>query len=97
LAIESKQSLKGGDVVMTLNRIKIQRGVPTMLYCDNGSEFETQDYFRKRTGNRAPRVRFLFFALEDKHNEVKKISRSRYVPVGRNFCVFRFLSVSIFQ
>jgi hypothetical protein len=84
LAIESKQSLKGGDVVMTLNRIKIQRGVPTMLYCDNGSEFETQDYFRKRTGNRAPRVRFLFFALED-------------IPVGRNFCVFRFLSVSIFQ
>jgi putative transposase len=35
LAIESEQRLKGQDVVMVLNRIKVQRGVPRMLYCDN--------------------------------------------------------------
>jgi putative transposase len=32
LAIESEQRLKGEDVVLTLNRIKIQRGVPKFLY-----------------------------------------------------------------
>ena len=42
LAIESEQRLKGQDVVMVLNRIKAQRGVPRMLYCDNGSEFSSQ-------------------------------------------------------
>lgn len=42
LAIESEQRLKGQDVVMVLNRIKAQRGVPKMLYCDNGSEFSSQ-------------------------------------------------------
>ena len=42
LAIESEQRLKGEDVVRVLNRIKIQRGVPRMLYCDNGSEFSGQ-------------------------------------------------------
>jgi transposase InsO family protein len=42
LAIESDQRLKCEDVVMVLNRIKIQRGVPKMLYCDNGSEFSSQ-------------------------------------------------------
>ena len=42
LAIESEQRLKGEDVVMVLNRIKMQRGVPKMLYCDNGSEFSSQ-------------------------------------------------------
>ncbi len=41
LAIESEQRLKGEDVVLTLNRIKIQRGVPKFLYCDNGSEFSS--------------------------------------------------------
>jgi len=42
LAIASDQRLKGQDVVMLLNRIKAQRGVPKMLYCDNGSEFSSQ-------------------------------------------------------
>ena len=42
LAIESEQRLKGEDVVMVLNRIKIHRGVPKMLHCDNGSEFSSQ-------------------------------------------------------
>ena len=42
LAIESEQRLKGEDVVLVLNRIKIQRGVPKFLYCDNGSEFSSQ-------------------------------------------------------
>ena len=43
LAIESEQRLKGEDVVMVLNRIKIQRGVPRMLYCDNGPEFVARE------------------------------------------------------
>ena len=42
LAIESGQRLKGEDVVMVLNRIKLHRGVPKMLFCDNGSEFSSQ-------------------------------------------------------
>jgi putative transposase len=42
LAIESEQKLKGTDVVLVLNRIKLHRGVPKMLYCDNGSEFSSQ-------------------------------------------------------
>lgn len=41
LAIESEQRLKGEDVVLVLNRIKIQRGVPKMVCCDNGSEFSS--------------------------------------------------------
>ena len=42
LAIECEQRLKGEDVVLVLNRIKTHRGVPKMLYCDNGSEFSSQ-------------------------------------------------------
>ena len=42
LAIESEQRLKGEDVVLALNLIKIQRGVPKFVYCDNGSEFSSQ-------------------------------------------------------
>ena len=42
LAIESEQRLKGEDVVLALNRIKIQRGVPKFVFCDNGSEFSSQ-------------------------------------------------------
>ncbi len=42
LAIESEQRLKGEDVVLALNRIKIQRGVPKFLHCDNGSEFSSR-------------------------------------------------------
>ena len=40
--VSSKQNLKGEDVMMVLNRIKIQRGVPKMVHCDNGSEFSSQ-------------------------------------------------------
>jgi putative transposase len=39
VAIEVGQSLKGDDVVRTLNRLKHERGVPKVLFCDNGSEF----------------------------------------------------------
>ena len=42
LAIECEQRLKGEDVVLVLNRIKTHRGVPKMLYGDNGSEFSSQ-------------------------------------------------------
>jgi len=42
LAIEVGQSLKGPDVVRVLQRISEQRGVPQMLFCDNGSEFSSQ-------------------------------------------------------
>jgi putative transposase len=42
LAIEVGQSLKGENVVSVLNRIRGQRGVPKMLFCDNGSEFTSQ-------------------------------------------------------
>jgi putative transposase len=39
VAIEAGQSLKGDDVVRTLNKLKLERGVPKVLFCDNGSEF----------------------------------------------------------
>jgi putative transposase len=42
LAIESGQSLRGEDVVRVLNRLKELRGVPQLLFCDNGSEFTGQ-------------------------------------------------------
>jgi putative transposase len=42
VAIEVGQSLKGDDVVRTLNRLKNKRGVPKLLFCDNGSEFSSQ-------------------------------------------------------
>ena len=42
VAIEPGQSLKGEDVVRTLNRLKLNRGVPKVLFCDNGSEFTCQ-------------------------------------------------------
>ena len=42
VAIEVGQSLKGDDVVRTLNRLKLDRGVPKVLFCDNGSEFTSQ-------------------------------------------------------
>ncbi len=42
LGIEVGQSLKGEDVVGVLNRIRLQRGVPKMLFCDNGAEFTSQ-------------------------------------------------------
>ena len=42
LAIEVGQRLKGDDVVQALNVIRQKRGVPKLLYCDNGSEFTSQ-------------------------------------------------------
>jgi putative transposase len=39
LAIDVGQSLKGEDVVNTLNRITAQRGLPATIKVDNGSEF----------------------------------------------------------
>lgn len=39
LAIDVGQSLKGEDVVNTLNRIAAYRGVPAIIKVDNGSEF----------------------------------------------------------
>ncbi len=45
VAIEAGQSLKGDDVVRTLNRVKQERGVPQILFCDNGSEFDRPRYF----------------------------------------------------
>ena len=42
VGIEVGQSLKGDDVVRTLNCIKLNRGVPKVLFCDNGSEFTSQ-------------------------------------------------------
>jgi len=42
LAIAVGQRLKGEDVVATLNDIRLQRGVPKFLFCDNGSEFTSQ-------------------------------------------------------
>ena len=42
VGIEVGQSLKGEDVVRTLNRLKQDRGVPKVFFCDNGSEFTSQ-------------------------------------------------------
>jgi putative transposase len=42
LAIEVGQSLRGEHVVTVLNRLTAHRGVPTRLFCDNGSEFCSQ-------------------------------------------------------
>jgi putative transposase len=52
LAIEAGQSLRGEDVVRVLNRLKLERGVPKVLFCDNGSEFMDQmmDLWAYRTG-----------------------------------------------
>jgi putative transposase len=42
LAIEAGQSLRGEDVVRVLNRLILERSVPKVLFCDNGSEFTGQ-------------------------------------------------------
>src|SRR5437660_10428509 len=65
---------------MTLNRIKIQRGIPTMLYCDNGSELKLQTIFEDEWVI-VPRCAIPLVALEESTMR-EKISRSRYVPVG---------------
>jgi putative transposase len=52
VAIEVGQSLKGDDVVRILNRLKLDREVPKLLFCDNGSEFAGQamDLWAYRNG-----------------------------------------------
>src|SRR5271154_2108774 len=52
VAIEVGQSLKGDDVVRTLNRLKLERGIPKVLFCDNGSEFTSHamDLWAYRNG-----------------------------------------------
>ena len=42
VAIEVGQSLRGEHVVAVLNRLKVHRGTPRRLFCDNGSEFSSQ-------------------------------------------------------
>jgi len=42
LAIEVGQRLRSEHVVQVLNRLTAQRGAPTRLWCDNGSEFCSQ-------------------------------------------------------
>jgi len=42
LAINVGQKLKDDGVVRTLNQVRLQRGVPKVLFCDNGSEFTSQ-------------------------------------------------------
>jgi putative transposase len=41
-AIEVGQVLKGTNVVEVLNRLRFERSVPKMLFCDNGSEFTSE-------------------------------------------------------
>jgi putative transposase len=43
VAIEAEQGLRGDDIVRTLNRVKLERGVPKVLFCDNGPEFVAKD------------------------------------------------------
>jgi putative transposase len=52
VAIEVGQSLRGEDVVRTLNRLKHEGRTPKLLFCDNGSEFSGQAwiYGPNRTG-----------------------------------------------
>jgi putative transposase len=54
VAIEVSQGLKGDDVVRTLNRAKLERGVPKLLFCDNGSEFTSyaMDLWAYRHGSK---------------------------------------------
>ena len=52
LSIEVGESLKGDDVVRTLNRVKFERAVRKALFCDDGSEFTSQavDLWAYRNG-----------------------------------------------
>jgi len=54
LVIEVGQSLKWHDVVRMLQHIANQRGVPRVLFCDNGSELTGQvmDLWAYRTSRR---------------------------------------------
>lgn len=42
LAIEGGRSLNGYDVVRVLQQIANERGMPQLLFCDNGSQFSSQ-------------------------------------------------------
>ncbi len=42
LAIEVGRCLKGEDMVRVLQQLQQQRGLPQVLFCDNGSEFTSQ-------------------------------------------------------
>ena len=42
VAIGVGQSLKGDDMVRTLNRVKFGGGLPKALFCDNSCEFTNQ-------------------------------------------------------
>ncbi len=52
VAIEAGQSLRGDDVARVLNRLILERGVPQVLFCDNGAEFtgQTMDLWAYRNG-----------------------------------------------
>jgi hypothetical protein len=43
VAIEAGQSLRGDDVVRVLNRVKHERAVPKVLFCDNGKRVHQED------------------------------------------------------
>jgi hypothetical protein len=62
--IEVGQKLKGEDALGALNQIRGKpRGVPKVLYCDNGSEFTSQIMDRTRDFN--PRFACLSRLLKD--------------------------------
>jgi putative transposase len=49
VAIEVGQSLKGEDVVRTLNRMKYEGRVPKFLFCDNALERERKVREKRRS------------------------------------------------
>ncbi len=89
LSIESRQGLKGEDVVMTLNRIKIQRGIPTMLYCDNGSELKLKTIFEDEWVI-VPPVRDSSCCSGRQHKEVKKSRVPDTFQLGAISALFDF-------
>jgi putative transposase len=42
LAIRVEKSLKGADVVQTLQAVAAMRGLPASIHCDNGTEFSSK-------------------------------------------------------
>ena len=93
LAIAVGQSLKGGDVVTTLNRIVAARGMPATIKADNGSEFISKvmdrwayergiemDFSRpgKPTDNESPRVLRRLLNLRNwSHDEYDKDNQDK--------------------
>jgi len=84
-----KAGLKGEDVVMTLNRIKIQRGIPTMLYCDNGSELKLKTIFEDEWVI-VPPVRDSSCCSGRQHKEVKKSRVPDTFQLGAISALFDF-------